>query len=86
MTYKVKLTKIKSNHSNLRTDVIEGTTYALPEVGDSFAMFGEPLDPTVGNVRGVYTTEIKVCERVGNEFQFVTENSTYKLEVLEEIK
>lgn len=86
MTYKVKLTKVKSTHTNLRTDTVEGTAFALPEVGDSFAMFGEPLDPNVGNMRGVYTTEIKSCERIGNEFQFTTLNSTYRLEVLEEVK
>lgn len=86
MTYKVKLTKIKSTHSNLRTDTVEGVTYGLPEVGKGFTMFGEPLDPNVGNMRGVYTTEIKVCDRTGNEFMFVTENSTYKLEVLETLE
>jgi hypothetical protein len=85
MTYQVKLTKIKSTHNNLRTDVIEGKTFKLPEVGDSFAMFGEPL--TEGfDTRAVYTTEIKVCDRQGNEFMFVTENSTYKLEVLETLE
>lgn len=85
MSFKVKLTKIKSNHSNLRTDVIEGVTFKLPEVGDSFSLFGEPLNLAF-DCRAVYTTEIKVCERIGNEIQFTTVNSIYKLEVLEEIK
>lgn len=84
MTYQVRLTKVKSTHQNLRSDVIEGTTYELPKVGNSFSMFGPPLN-TEASFRGVYTTEIKVCERVGDQFQFVTENSTYKLDVIAEI-
>lgn len=82
MSYKVKLTKIKSNHTALRTDVIEGETSTLPTVGESFCLTGEPLDPKA-DMRLVVTTEIKFVEQMGNEYRFNTLNSTYKLEVLE---
>jgi len=85
VSYKVRLTKIKSNHNNIRTSTVEGVTYKLPEVGDTFTLFAEPLDPHF-DLRGVYTTEVKLVERIGNEFQFSTANSTYKLELLEEVK
>lgn len=82
-SYKVKLTKLQSNHNNLRTDSVEGFSLELPEVGKSFQLVGDPL--TAGALfRGVFTTEIKNVERMGNEFVFHTMNSKYKLEVLGE--
>lgn len=75
---KVKLTRIKSNHTNLRTDEIVGVAvYGLPQVGRSFALAAEPLDPTK-DLRGVLTTP--VTELDGNTFK--TANSEYKFEVL----
>jgi hypothetical protein len=82
--YKVLLTKIKSNHSNLRTDTVEGVVLDLPEKGKSIVLVGKPL--IVGmDARVVATTEIQNVEKLGEEYQFVTLNSTYKLKVLEEI-
>lgn len=81
-SYKVKLTKIRSNHSNLRTDTVEGVVQNLPEVGSTLQLVGEGLE--FGN-RLVYTTEIKNVEQIDNTYQFNTLNSVYKLEVLEEI-
>lgn len=75
---KVKLTRIKSNHNNLRTDEVIGIAiYGLPEVGASFALAAESLDPTK-DIRGVFTTP--VTELNGNTFK--TANSEYKFEVL----
>ncbi len=79
MTHKVRLTKIKSSHSNLRTDVIEGETRALPAIGSGFVMFGKGLEY---GTRMVYTTAIQSLIRTGDEIQFETANSTYLLEVL----
>lgn len=79
--FKVLLTKVESNHNNLRTNEIEGATLALPEIGKGFDMSGEPLDPAMA-VRVINTTEIKELEQNGDEFTFKTLNSTYKLKVL----
>lgn len=82
-TYMVKLTKIRSDHQNLRTDEIKGATLTLPEKGKSFQLFGEGLE---FGTRVVTTTEIQVVDKIGNEYEFSTLNSTYKLEVLDEFK
>lgn len=79
--YKVKLTKIRSNHSNLRTDTVEGETQKLPVLGEIFQMVGEGL--SFGS-RMIWTTEVKNIEQIENIYQFNTRNSTYKLEVLED--
>jgi hypothetical protein len=81
--YKVKLTKVESNHNNLRTNEIEGITQELPSVGKSFQLVGESLTQGM-NARIVYTTEIQFVENMGNEYMFKTLNSTYKVEVLGE--
>lgn len=84
-TYEVRLTKIKSNHQNLRTDVIEGVTQELPVLGSSFRLIGESLTPGM-DARFVHTTEIQFVEKMGNGYIFNTANSTYKLEVLNELE
>jgi len=81
--YRVRLTRVE-NGSALRTSEVEGTTSALPAVGKPFLMFGEPLDPTVGNVRMVETSPVKSIENVNRRaLQFTTRNSTYRLDILE---
>lgn len=75
---KVKLTRIKSNHSNLRTDEVVGiVVYGLPQVGHCFGLAAESLDPSK-DIRGVLTTPVTELE--GNTFK--TRNSEYKFEVL----
>jgi len=81
---KVILTKIRSNHECLRTDVIEGKAPALSEIGDTFVLFSKSLDPR-GSIRMVQTTKVKSIEQIDNVYQFNTENSVYKLEVLDEV-
>ena len=83
ITYKVKLTKLRSNHDFLRSDIIVGRTDKLPEVGSRFFMIAEPLVTGFPMAqRLIETTPIKNVERIGKEFQFSTANSTYKLEIL----
>jgi len=79
---KVKLTRISSNHRNLRTDEVVGETEDLPEVGHLFIMTAPPLDPA-NAIRSIVTTPVRVCERIGDEFDFHTRNSHYRLRVLE---
>lgn len=84
MKYKGVLTKIRSNYSNLRDDVIEGETFVLPEVGKSFTLFGKPRDIPFG-YRQVSTTVIQNVEKMEKEYLFNTLNSTYKFEVTDEL-
>ena len=78
--YKVRLIKVRSTHNNIRTDFVEGETTALPVVGKAFLMFGKGL---VIGTRCIHTTPVKSVEQIGNTYMFTTENSTYKLEVLD---
>ena len=77
--YNVKLTKIRSNHNNLRSNVIVGKTNELPVIGEGFQMLSEGLD---FGVRHVWTSPIKHLEKIDSIYQFNTANSVYKLEVL----
>lgn len=82
--YKVKLSKIKSIHQNLRTDTIEGFTESLPKIDEDFKMFAESLTPE-GDFRYVHTTEVCSIDFLDkNTYLFDTVNSKYKLEVLDE--
>ena len=81
-TYRVILTKMESNHNNLRTNEIEGDALFLPDVGKNFSVVGASLTPGLSH-RLIQTTEVKSVESTGeNEFLFKTQNSTYKLQVL----
>jgi len=82
---KVKLKKIESNHSKLRSDVIEGKCTHVPEEGQTFEMFAESLTPD-GAFRHITTSPIRECryDEKDREFIFKTENSLYGLEVIDE--
>ncbi len=80
-TYKVKLTKVRSSHSNVRTNEMEGEAISLPCVGQSFVLIGKSLE-FEGGGRIIETTPIEKVEKMNNEYLFHTANSTYKLEVL----
>lgn len=81
IAYNVILTKIESNHSNLRTNDIVGQTLYLPKVGQSFHLVGESLTPGLTH-RIINTTEIKEVEKTGEmTYIFKTQNSTYGLAV-----
>lgn len=80
----VKLTKIESNHNNLRTNDMVGTTAQIPEVGHEFIILGESLS-FKGGARVIHTTEIKdvKLDLANKKMTFQTQNSTYDLEVLD---
>lgn len=86
---KCRLTKIKSTHNNVRTDVIEGGCVQFPILGFPFTMSAEPLTfgMDVRYFRSTPIKEIRLHEEPGFSLDnriayiFVTENSTYKLEV-----
>lgn len=80
----VKLTKIESTHTNLRTNEMIGKTGSIPEVKYNIQVFGESL--TEGkNMRVIETTEIKesTYDKATKTFVFKTQNSTYSLEILD---
>ena len=83
--YQVILEKVRSTHSNLRTNIVEGITTELPKKGDFFTVIGAPV---VQNAiaRAVTTTEVQNVEQMGNEYIFHTLNSTYKLTVVKEME
>lgn len=82
--YKVKLTRIKSDHSNLRTDTVDGECEELPKTGKSFVMTGPPLNPDAV-MRVVETSEVLLVDWTEYEdkiIDFNTMNSMYRLEIL----
>jgi len=83
MKYEVRLTQIRSTHNNVRTPKIDGVCQHLPEVGQFFIMVGPPLDPAASQryLRTSYVQRVEEDEE--NVYFFDTENSRYKLEVLE---
>jgi hypothetical protein len=78
----VRLTRVMSNHSRLRTDHVDGfsPTYP-PKIGTRFELFGEGLsDPSL--TRMVETSEIQSTTRLpgGGGYHIATENSIYRVE------
>ena len=77
---KAILTKLSSNHDNLRTDEISGETEYCPVAGSSFVMRAPPLE--TGNVRVIVTSIVQEVELVGpGVWEFKTRNSHYRLRV-----
>lgn len=81
--YKVRLTKVESNHNNIRTNSMEGETTELPVPGENFVIVGDPINP-MADVRCITTSEIQLVEKTDSLYTFKTLNSTYQLEVLSE--
>lgn len=78
----VKLTKVKTNHSRVRTHSMEGQTVALPEVGKRFQVFGEPLSGD-GDIRVITTSVVQKCSPVVDDKMMIeTLNSIYEVELL----
>lgn len=79
---KARLTKLRSSHNNLRTSMIEGETIAQPTLGESFMLFAEPLETSVG-VRVVSTMLVTSIDRLDeSSVKFQTKNSCYLFEIL----
>lgn len=79
-----RLIRIASRHNAMRTDTMDGWLMGeiLPEVGKCFYMVGLPLNPKASH-RIFNTSEIKeVSQTVEGALEFVTENSIYRLERL----
>lgn len=84
MIYRVKMTKIQSDHNNVRTNEVVGITSSLPKIGERFQILSEALDKSNGaNARYVETSPIESlkssCE---NTIIMKTHYSTYELEIL----
>lgn len=81
----VRLTKIESSHSALRTDTVEGEIEELPTLNNRFKMFVKPLE--AGMFRYITTSPVQKITRGGKDIKwnvilFETLNSKYKLEAL----
>jgi len=77
----VILTKLSTNHNNLRTKVIVGIASELPEIGSTFRMTAKPLNPDT-DIRLIETSLVTNIENEDNTYVFNTENSQYLLKVL----
>ena len=77
------LTKIKSDHSFMRTDTVEGRITRMPELENTFQMMAAPLEG--GTFRFIETSPIrKITENTEKkEIIFDTMFSKYKLEEYE---
>lgn len=79
---KVKLTKIESNHQNLRSKEIIGNAPFKPQIGNHFVMYAESLTPGL-DMRQIVTTEITGVSTEGKITTFSTQNSIYTVEDLD---
>jgi hypothetical protein len=80
----VKLTRIVSNHENLRTNSIVGKCIKTPRIHHRFLMTSEPLNKDK-DIRFVLTSVVQKVHVKGNKYTFHTENSKYELEMLDDI-
>lgn len=74
MPTKVRMTRIESNHQNLRTNAVEGYLHTELKVGNPIVVTAKPLNQSF-DVRAVTTTEIERIE--GN--RYFTRNSIYEI-------
>lgn len=79
----VRLTRVKSTHNLLRTPEVVGDSNSLPLViGKCFSMTAPSLT-TFASIRYVETTPIEeIIQQDDKTYEFRTQNSTYKLELL----
>jgi hypothetical protein len=85
MIYFGTIKKKSSTHQNLRTDEMKGQWLRMPEIGESFQIFGESLTEGM-DVRMISTTPVKAVARILYDGVvtgaiFLTENSHYELEI-----
>ena len=76
----IKLTRLESNHNNLRTSEIYGYLQTTLVVGEEIMITAKPLDASF-DVRCIHTTPI--LEIDGNIYR--TKNSVYRIEFVEEL-
>ncbi len=71
----VKLTRLESNHDNLRTSEIYGYLQTPLVIGEEIMITAKPLDASF-DVRCIHTTPILAID--GNIYR--TKNSVYRIE------
>ena len=78
----VKLTKISSSHSNLRTNEVLGNVFELPKIGEPFHIVSQSL--TEKNLtRHVTTSRVTSIKQINDQkIEFSTQNSLYEIEIL----
>ncbi len=79
--FNVKLTQIESTHNIVRTKITEGKTHSLPEVGQPFQLFADPLQKGY-DYRDIRTSYVQSVVQDKNGFTFKTLNSTYRVELI----
>lgn len=77
----VRLTRIESNNTFLRTNIVEGRADVLPIVGRRFSMRGPGLE-IPGSTRLVSTSPVERIIEDESGVRFWTANSEYYLEML----
>ena len=83
-TIKIRFTKIQSDHTALRTDVVEGVIHKKPEIFECLEIYAKPLDPTMAE-RYIKTSpimEFETFDDIPDTIIFKTLNSKYMLEYL----
>lgn len=84
--YFLTLTKIHSEHNNLRTEIVKGYTQELPVAGESFVIFNDEPLAEWANHRCVTTSVVKHVEWDSeSSLVFVTQNSVYALNKIEKV-
>lgn len=83
---KVILTKLESNHNNIRTTETKGLLQSYPEIGKGIKLLGESLDKDK-DIRYIATTPVlsisTTLDASGNRHDVIqTQNSKYKIEYL----
>jgi hypothetical protein len=81
---KVRLTKLQSTNTNLRTNEVVGETDCWLTVGSPFVMTATPL--VCGDVRIIETSLVTEVTEYPHGWEFKTINSTYYLDILTDDK
>lgn len=81
---RANIEKLSENENEFR-GAFEGELHQLPEMGKSFIMTGEPLEKTKGDVRIFKSSEVQKITKEDNVYTLNTENSVYKLTILERL-
>lgn len=79
----VKLTKISDNKNNLRTNEIIGYCLSLPTVGKSFTIFGEGIEFGTRMITTSLVVEMSEQDSDEKIIIFRTQNSLYRVELLD---
>ena len=78
--FKARMTKLLSNHDNLRDGVVEGDLRSLPVVGEGVIITSPRED---GLIRYVSTSPVdNIHHKEDGSYVILTKNSTYRLEIL----